>query len=396
MGSPFDGHEETKSKINVAKEALLTLISRLKPTDRFGLVLFDTQAEVAQKLEVVQKINMGSLKVSIMDLKERGGTSLSAGIVSGTKQFDDILNKKDNAKYENRLIFLTDMMPNTGDTDGKSLFDMTAKNAKKKLYTTFIGVGVDFNTELTSLIGSIRACNYFSVQSSKQFKKQMDEEFDYMVTPNVFNCAIDLEAKGWDVSRVFGSPGYEHPEKGRLLFMDSSFPSLKEGSNMTKGGVILVKLKKTGTTSPLLKFNTTYEDREGKKYTQSEECELKYGEEEFYQNISIRKAILLVRYINFFKHFLRDMAPSKKSVEPSISKKTGITVPSLLSKAAKKSYSTTSMSPLETGWKELFKEFIAHFEQEMKLIEDQSLDKALKQLITIYQLEKPKENEETE
>lgn len=41
----------------------------------------------------------------------------------------------------------------------------------------------------------------------------------------------------------YGSPGYEFPEKGRLLFIDSSFPSPTEGDKMTKGGIVVVKLK---------------------------------------------------------------------------------------------------------------------------------------------------------
>ncbi len=73
------------------------------------------------------------------------------------------------------------------------------------------------------------------VNSSKQFKQQMVDEFDYLVTPNVFDCAIDIIQQEednsnnnsnsnngqWKVERVFGSPGYEIPEKGRLVYIVS-------------------------------------------------------------------------------------------------------------------------------------------------------------------------------
>ncbi len=69
----------------------------------------------------------------------------------------------------------------------------------------------------------------------------MVEEFDYLVTPNVFDCAIDIDIdldmdmdmdnnnngsnsnnkQGWKVERVFGSPGHEIPEKGRLAYIVS-------------------------------------------------------------------------------------------------------------------------------------------------------------------------------
>lgn len=133
----------------------------------------------------------------------------------------------------------------------------------------FKGVGVDFDTSLVSLIGSIRACNYTSVKSSKEFKKFAEEEFDYLVTPIVFDCSISLDAQGWTPVRVYGSPGHEIPSKGVLveivslsytscwsssIWQESFFPSLKEGDTLTKGGMTVVKLKKEAASDAALKL----------------------------------------------------------------------------------------------------------------------------------------------
>ena len=109
------------------------------------------------------------------------------------------------------------MIPNSADKDGNLLFETAKTNASKKLYTTFIGIGVgkflkssfilsdcklsDFNNDLVSLISTIRASNYFAVKSTKDFKRQMDEEFDYMVTPNVFNVDISLVSDSWEAGK---------------------------------------------------------------------------------------------------------------------------------------------------------------------------------------------------
>ena len=58
---------------------------------------------------------------------------------------------------------------------------MTRRNAENHIYTTFIGIGVDFNTELVEGITKIRGANYYSVHSAEQFRERMDEEFEYMV-----------------------------------------------------------------------------------------------------------------------------------------------------------------------------------------------------------------------
>jgi len=63
----------------VAKGCLLTLLDQLKPTDSFGLVLFDHTAQVLQKLVKVSDLNMAQLKVEINKLVPKGGTNMKTG-----------------------------------------------------------------------------------------------------------------------------------------------------------------------------------------------------------------------------------------------------------------------------------------------------------------------------
>ncbi len=44
------------------------------------------------------------------------------------------------------------------------------------------------------------------------------------------------------------------------------------------------------------------------------------------------------------------------------------------------------MAPLKPEWKELFQRFIKYFELEMKAVNDNTLDKELKQLVSILQV----------
>ena len=47
-------------------------------------------------------------------------------------------------------------MPNLGETGDLPLYRMLEENARKGIYTTFIGIGVDFNSELVEGITKIR------------------------------------------------------------------------------------------------------------------------------------------------------------------------------------------------------------------------------------------------
>jgi Ca-activated chloride channel family protein len=159
------GEDEGKSKIRIATESVVALIDHLNLDDRFGLVTFESVADVYIPLQSVGQMDIQQIKNDVMEIFDRGGTALSEGMKAGTQMYDEYLNI-DFSVYENRIIFITDMMPNIGDTSKTGLLGMLSDNADKKIYTTFIGVGVDFNTELVEYITKIRGANYYSVHSS--------------------------------------------------------------------------------------------------------------------------------------------------------------------------------------------------------------------------------------
>ena len=110
---------------------------------------------------------------------------MASGIRMGTSLFDDVAGS-DQSEYENRIIFLTDAMPNLGEIEKDGLFGMIEQNAGQNIHTTVIGIGVDFNTELVDHIAKVRGANYYSVHSPSEFQERMVDEFEFMVTPSGF------------------------------------------------------------------------------------------------------------------------------------------------------------------------------------------------------------------
>jgi len=222
MGFPFNyqyganrRNKNEKTKMEIANEALVTLIKKLKPTDRFGLVIFDDKAQIIQKLELISDINLDKLYKKILRLKECGGTNFEAGYRGAIKLYS-ALNKNalNDPQFFNRIVMLTDAQPNVGRTDSNSLLNLvgTYGNSKENklsnyIYTTFIGIGLDFNSSLIEKISSIRGANYYTVKSSEDFIIRMDQEFDHMVTPLVFNVSLKLNFEGnsCEIDKVYGA-----------------------------------------------------------------------------------------------------------------------------------------------------------------------------------------------
>ena len=166
---PPSTSDEKLSKLDVAKGCLLTLLDQLKPTDSFGLVLFDHTVQVLQKLVKVSDLNMAQLKVEINKLVPKGGTNMKTGNYllshhclylvlfiylfcifvqigfNAAWELYNALKKEYKQGKENRIMFLTDARPNS--TDG--IFSACKEAAASRIYTSFIGVGIDFGVKVS-------------------------------------------------------------------------------------------------------------------------------------------------------------------------------------------------------------------------------------------------------
>jgi Ca-activated chloride channel family protein len=385
MGSPFDQYYydrfgnkielkdsegSGKKKMEIADESVVALLDHLKADDRFGMVIFSDYAYVVDPLTSVGEKDLAMLKKHILGIEEDGSTNMEAGMKKATR----LLNRYQQAdpeEYENRIIFLTDAMPNLGETGEEDLAGYLEDNAARGIYTTFIGVGVDFNTELVNSITKVQGANYYSVHSAKEFKSRMDEEFDYMVTPLVFDLRLDLDAKGYQIEKVYGSPEADEAT-GQLMKVNTLFPSKAE-EGQVKGGIVLVKLKKFSQDGSLA-LKVSYKDRSGVADSDSAAVEIQQKEPDFYQNTGIRKAVLLSRYADLLKDWTLDERKSLVKGErvmlvPMVTMERGIVVPVLLGEWERQSVPLQVSEP----YRKLFGVFGTYFEGERKALGDDTL-----------------------
>ena len=297
-------NEDKRSKLAIAAETVCDMLSHLKKDDRFGMVVFENSAYLAKPLNLVGATDMEKIKGHIKDLHTMGGTNMYAGMQEGTKLFDPYLNI-DKGEYENRIIFLTDAMPNREMTDKYSLWGVLKENSEKGLYSTLIGVGVDFQSELVEAISKVEGANYYSIHTAADFKKRLEEEFEYMVTPLVFDLSLVLDAKGYEIMRVCGTP-YSAESSGEIMKVGTLFPSASEDEKV-RGGIILVQLKQMGKEGDI-RLIAGYNDREGTHYSSSRKVDMQKYLVSSVINSGIKKGVLLVHYADL----LRDWASTTR------------------------------------------------------------------------------------
>jgi Ca-activated chloride channel homolog len=371
------------NKMDSAKNAVVSILNQLNDDDRFSLVLFNSHAELLKSMGPVKKTNMNDVRSKVLNIHAGGNTNLSSGIDLATNQFRNYL-EIDNYEYENRIIVLTDAQPNSGDYSGSGLAGIIERNAESRIYTTFIGIGVDFNTELIDLITKVKGANYYSVRSPKEFRQRVDEEFDFMITPLVFNVVFNFVSSGWKIDTVFGSPEADQAT-GRLITINTLFPSRSEGGEV-KGGLVLLKLRKTSATDvdePIY-LRVTYEDRDGRIDGSEEVTSLEGTHPEYFGNSGIRKGILLTRYAALLKNWTIDERQHVQYSSPwdsTIDEDTGIIIPpeTGLGQWERQSLPLTISAP----YGRIFAKFGKYFEDEMNAIQDYSLEQELNILFSL-------------
>lgn len=385
--TPEEKADASKTKMRLAAESLIGLVDHLNDDDNLGVVLFNNHAHLAKPLEGMKITDVKKLKENILEISANGGTNLDAGMKMGTSLFSEILDDYDPSEYENRIIFLTDAMPNLGDTSETGLLGTLEKNSEDNIFTTFIGIGVDFNTELVEIISKVKGANYYSVHSSSEFKSRMGEEFEFMVTPLVFDLVLSLESDQYKISEVYGSPDAD-TATGEIMNVSTLFPSKSE-DGQTRGGIILLKLDKVSDKGDI-KLKTTYKDRLGNSDGDEVIVQFDSSNEDYFENSGIRKAVLLSRYANLLKTWAFDerqaIDDDKPVPMPLQFYEDGIHLPDyVIIELGRWERQSVSLQ-VSDEYEKLIEEFAKYFSEEAKLIQDSELEQESKLLQRLLNL----------
>ncbi len=364
-----------QSKMDSAIESVISILHQLRDGDSVAVVTFNSQAFINLPMSAVSRLSMPQFEARIHPLKAGGSTDLGAGMWLGSQQFKG-LTELSGYEYENRMIVLTDAQPNTGDTSASGFANITRYNADRRCYTTFIGIGVDFNTQLIEQITKIKGANYYSVHSPRQFRERVENEFDYMVTPIVFNVGLSFQSETWQIERVFGSPEAD-AATGNLMHINTLFAAKSEGGE-NRGGIVLLKLRRVASGPDKgVYLRTTYEDRNGRVDGDESVVHPLATSPEYFPNSGIRKGVLLTRYAALLKNWMIDERQYRgygDSWNASVREDCGIVIPN--ENAGQWERTSTSLT-VSQPYRSIFRDFAGYFEDEIRAIGDNSLQKEL-------------------
>ena len=376
----YDGYSNrnSNSKMAIANQCVNILLDQLSDSDRFGMVIFNSTGQIAKYLNEIGDTNIPALKENILNISDTGGTNFEDGYQKALEVFENLGEFEEG--YQNRIIVITDAMPNYGNTNSSSLLEMVETSAKNKIYTSFVGVGVDFNTELIEKLGTVEGANYFSVHNQEEFETQMGSDFDYMVTPLVFDLNLNFSSNDFSLETVYGTD-IENNKKGNIMHVNTLFPSKRNDSGEVKGGIILLKLKKKNhAENGKVTLEVTYRDAHEQEHKNNQEVYFEDKDTEYFDNTGIRKGIVLTRYANLLKDWIL-FERSNGNKKFLVTENTGIIEPDYTENEISKilgEHERTSVSlTVSEKYKNLFKEMKNYVELEMEELNDRDLQQEI-------------------
>jgi Ca-activated chloride channel family protein len=188
----------------LVRRSLLEVLDHLHEGDRISIVLYGDRAHVHLEPTDVTQANRAGIRARIEQIESAGSTAMEEGLRLGYevarqsgKQFAGIT----------RVILFTDERPNVGNTHELGFMTMAREASHDGIGLTTIGVGVQFDAELATTIGSVRGGNLFFMRDADDVKQVFHDEFDFMVSELAHDLTITITPQpGYNISGVYGVP----------------------------------------------------------------------------------------------------------------------------------------------------------------------------------------------
>lgn len=319
MGGPLSAVQEKqrRTRLELSVEAMRMFVSKLRPDDAVGIVVFDTEAETILPVTMKKDLTQG-LYEELAKIRTRGGTTIRRGFERSLQEMTGWLKEHGGGDCENRIIMITDVGDSSFAQEGPTIEGA----AKEGVNLTIVGVSSEFQSRICEGLKHIRGFNYFCAINDDDIKKYVFEEFDFSFFPAAHNEQIAIACDSLHSFEVFGVPdadktaeynhGFAQPAEQLIVSrVKSSFPSGIEVHGdkvLVEGGLILLKLKPTAKTGKFDAVVTlSYDDLQGQRHFQEYPISYEFHkDEQFFSEPALREAIEGFIFVSEVRALLRD------------------------------------------------------------------------------------------
>lgn len=174
-------------KIEQAKKALQFMVERLRPTDRFNMVIYSNTVQLFQEgLQLAKPEIIRAAVAHIGTITAEGGTNIEGALASGLGLFAD-------SPSVHQMVFLTDGLPTVGERDRHKLCQQALAANKHQVRLVAFGVGFDVNA---MFLDSIAVQNHGLseyVLPGENIEERVPGFYQRMQNPLVTDAVVSFE-----------------------------------------------------------------------------------------------------------------------------------------------------------------------------------------------------------
>lgn len=173
-------------RLELVKQTILELLSRLNRNDFLSVVSFDDSAIVEVEMKRVSEHNMSEVRRRIGDMRSGGSTNLEMGYRKGIEQAA-------LAGVETKILLLSDGQANAGVVDPALLGQLAARVTEHLISTSTIGIGTDYDERILDALAVASHGNHFAAINLGEAVDGLTAEFDDLLNKTVANLKVSIE-----------------------------------------------------------------------------------------------------------------------------------------------------------------------------------------------------------
>ncbi len=150
-------------KLEHGLAAIRELIAQVGEADRFALVTYSYEAELALPLSKASRSAKRHWERLLDGIEADGGTNMSHGLELA---YETLRASRGDARAA-RVILISDGLANHGDSSEQGLTMRAARFTKLEQVLSTVGVGLDFNEYLMSKLADAGTGNYYYLERSR-------------------------------------------------------------------------------------------------------------------------------------------------------------------------------------------------------------------------------------
>jgi len=187
-GSMADG------RLGAAKQAIDALITRLDPTDNFGLVTFESGVQVA--VPATPLVDKDRVRELVGRIYSGGMTNLSGGFLRGIQEA-----RRVKGEGGATLVLLSDGHANQGIVESDRLQSMARAAQGRGVVTSTIGIGLGYDELLMDAISRGGGGNAHFAEQGDEAGAAIATEVDHLLDQAVQAASLTVRPT-WDVDTV--------------------------------------------------------------------------------------------------------------------------------------------------------------------------------------------------